>query len=35
MKPIDEYGREFPDYPLEAGVVFGVIDYVFHDPMAY
>ena len=31
----DDYGREFPDYPLEEGVVFGVIDYVFHDPAAY
>ena len=31
----DEYGRAFPDYRLEDGVVFGVIDYVFHDPMAY
>ena len=27
----DDYGREFPDYPLEEGVVFGVIDYVIHD----
>ena len=30
----DDYGREFPDYPLEEGVVFGVIDYVIHDPSA-
>ena len=30
----DDYGREFPDYRLEEGIVFGVIDYVFHDPSA-
>ena len=30
----DDYGREFPDYRLEDGIVFGVIDYVFHDPSA-
>ena len=31
----DDYGREFPDYAMDEGVVFGVIDYVFHDPTAY
>ena len=31
----DDYGREFPDYEMDEGVVFGVIDYVFHDPTAY
>ena len=30
----DDYGREFPDYRMEEGIVFGVIDYVFHDPSA-
>ena len=30
----DDYGRECPDYRLEEGIVFGVIDYVFHDPSA-
>ena len=31
----DDYGREYPDYAMDEGVVFGVIDYVFHDPTAY
>ena len=30
----DDYGREYPDYAMDEGVVFGVVDYVFHDPSA-
>ena len=31
----DDYGRAFPDYSLKEGTVFGVIDFVFHDPRGY
>ena len=28
----DDYGNEFPDYPLREGTVFGVVDCVIHYP---
>lgn len=28
----DDYGNDFPDYPLDAGTVFGVVDCVIHYP---